>query len=179
MADSKILQPFILSWEGGFANHPKDPGGATMKGITLATFRSVYGSQKTVNDLKNITDEQWHTIFKKYYWDKWKADSILSQSIANILVDFVWASGKYGITKIQTLLGVTADGIVGPKTLTALNSRDPKTLFSQIWQLRKKFIESLKTYPTFGKGWMRRLNSIGYGYLVYNTNPSKTVTFKA
>lgn len=177
MANSNTLVPFIKSWEGGFVNHPQDPGGATMKGVTLATFRSYYGKDKTVQDLKNITDEQWHHIFKKGYWDKWKADEIKSQSIANLVVDWVYNSGKYGITKVQTLLGVTADGIVGPKTLAALNSKDPKTLFNQIWQARKKYYEGLKTFPTFGKGWMRRLNSIGFGYLVLNTNPSKTITF--
>lgn len=177
MADPKILTPFIQSWEGGFSNNPKDPGGATMKGVTLATFRSYYGASKTVNDLKAITDEQWMHIFRKGYWDKWKADQIKSQSIANICVDWVYNSGKSGITKVQTLLGVKADGIVGPKTLEALNAKDPKTLFNQIWDARKKFYESLKTFPTFGKGWMRRLNSIGYGYLVFNTNPSKTTTF--
>lgn len=177
MADSKILVPFIQSWEGGFANHPQDPGGATMKGVTLATFRQVFGASKTVNDLKNITDEQWHTIYKKFYWDRWKADQIVSQSIANILTDWVWASGSHGITKVQELLGVKVDGIVGEKTLAALNSKDPHSFFSRIFARRKQFIESLKTYPTFGKGWMRRLNSIGYGYLVLNTNPSKTITF--
>lgn len=177
MADSNILQPFILSWEGGFANHPQDPGGATMKGVTLATFRQVYGANKTVNDLKNITDEQWHTIFKKYYWDRWKADQIKSQSIANLLVDFVWASGSHGITKVQELLGVKVDGIVGDKTLSALNSQCPTIIFDKIWKRRQQFIESLKTYPTFGKGWMRRLRSIGFGWLVLNTNPSKTITF--
>lgn len=177
MADSKILVPFIQSWEGGFANHPQDPGGATMKGVTLATFRQVFGADKTVNDLKNITDEQWHTIYKKYYWDRWKADQIRSQSIANLVVDFVWASGKYGITKVQELLGVKVDGIVGPKTLDALNSRDRLVLYNQIFATRKKYIESLKTYPTFGKGWMRRLNSIGFGYLVLNTIPSKVIKF--
>lgn len=177
MADSKILQPFILSWEGGFANHPQDPGGATMKGVTLQTFKGIFGASKTVEDLKRITDEQWHTIFKKYYWDRWKADQIYSQSIANLVVDWVWASGSHGITKVQELLGVKVDGIVGPKTLDALNSKDRLVLFDRIWKRREQFIMSLKTYPTFGKGWMRRLRSIGFGYLVLNTNPSKIINF--
>lgn len=175
MADSKILQPFILSWEGGFANHPQDPGGATMKGVTLATFRQVFGAYKSVDDLKRITDEQWHTIYKKYYWDRWQADRIVSQSIANILIDFVWASGSHGITKIQELLGVKVDGIVGPKTLDTLNSRDRLILFNQIWKRREQFIKSLKTYPTFGKGWMNRLNGIQFGRLI--CNGGKVLTF--
>ena len=59
MANHKILAPFILSHEGGFSNNPKDPGGATMRGVTLATSRSVYGSKKTVADLKRITSAEW------------------------------------------------------------------------------------------------------------------------
>lgn len=175
MADSKILQPFILSWEGGFANHPQDPGGATMKGVTLATFRQVFGANKTVSDLKNITDEQWHIIFRQYYWDRWKADQIYSQSIANLLVDWVWASGSHGITKVQELLGVKVDGVVGEKTLNALNSKDRLVLFDKIWKRREQFIKSLKTYPTFGRGWMNRLNGIQFGKLV--CNGGKIITF--
>lgn len=174
MADPNILIPFIKSWEGGFANHPKDPGGATMKGITLATFRSVYGSARTVQDLKNMTDEQWHHIFKTLYWDRWKADNIKSQSLANLLVDWVWASGAHGITKVQQLLGVVSDGIVGPKTLTALNSKDSHTFFETVFNRRKRFIESCNGFATFGKGWLNRLNCIGYGWLQNNGSKYKT-----
>ena len=68
MANSKILEPFILKWEGGFVNDKDDLGGATNMGVTLATYRSVFGSKKTVNDLKRMTRAQWGIIFKKFYW---------------------------------------------------------------------------------------------------------------
>ena len=168
MADSKILAPFILSWEGGFANHPKDPGGATMRGIILSTFRRVFGSDKTVADLKAMTDEQWHTVYKKYFWDRWRANEILSQSVANLLVDWVWASGAHGVTKVQQLLGVKADGVVGPVTLSALNGREPEELFRRIHARRRRFIETCRNFDVFGRGWLRRLNAIGYGSLLYN-----------
>lgn len=178
MADPKILKPFLLSWEGGFVNHPKDPGGATNKGVTLATFRSYYGKDKTINDLKNITDEQWLHIFKKGYWDKWKADEIKSQSIANLVVDWVYNSGKYGITKVQSLLGVTADGIVGPKTLAALNAQDPQTFFKKLHSAREIFYRGLSNFKTFGTGWLRRNNSIGFGWLKLNDKAGTKITFK-
>lgn len=147
-----------------------------MKGVTLATFRSYYGASKTVNDLKNITDEQWMHIFRKGYWDKWKADEIRSQSIANLCVDWVYNSGKHGITKVQALLGVTVDGIVGPKTLAALNAQDPQTFFKKLHTAREAFYRSLSNFKTFGTGWLRRNNGIGFGYLVYNNG--KKVYFK-
>ena len=89
MAKAEILQRHILDWEGNFVNDPADAGGATNKGITLATYRSVYGRNRTVADLKKMTDYEWLLIFKKYYWDKWQADQIKDQSIANLLVGWV------------------------------------------------------------------------------------------
>ena len=86
MAKAELLKPFILRWEGGFVDDPLDRGGATNKGITIGTFRNFYGKDATVEQLKNITDEQWLHIFKSGYWDKWKADDIENQSIANIVV---------------------------------------------------------------------------------------------
>lgn len=168
MAESSILVPFIKSWEGGYVNHPSDPGGHTNKGVTLDTFRHFLGKERTVADLKAMTDEQWLYIFRKGYWDRWQADKIRSQSIANLLVDFVWASGMHGITKVQQLLGVKADGIVGPKTLEALNALPSDVAFQRIWNRRKQFIEGLKNYNVFGAGWMNRLNSIKHCYLICN-----------
>ena len=129
MANAKLLQPFILRWEGGFVNDPLDRGGATNKGITIGTFRQFYGKDATVEQLKNITDEQWLHIFKSGYWNPWKADEIVNQSIANIVVDWAWASGPgTSIKQVQGVLEVAADGIVGPKTLRRLDSsKDGKT----------------------------------------------------
>ena len=131
MADAQKLVPFILSWEGGYVNDPDDVGGATNKGITIATWR-LHGCDNDgdgdidADDLRIITNEQWMEIFKCQYWDRWKADEIENQSIANIVVDWVWASGVHGIKQVQKILGVEVDGIVGRKTLAALNSR-PQT----------------------------------------------------
>lgn len=168
MNDFDKLKQFILSWEGGYVNHPKDPGGPTNKGITIATFRAAFGQGKTIQDLKNMTNDQWSYIFRKYFWDRWRADSIKDSNLKYLLVDWVWASGKYGITKVQQYLETNPDGIVGNKTLSALNAIPPKTAFQDIWKIRESFIKSLKTYSTFGNGWMRRLNSIQYGKLITN-----------
>ena len=166
MADKNKLIPIIKRWEGGFCNHPKDKGGATNKGVTLATYRMVYGKNKTVDDLKNMSDKEWDYIFTKLYWNKWKADEIKNQSIANILVDWVWMSGLGTIKKIQSLFGLTADGIVGNKTISYINSHDQEEVFNKIWNRRKSFYESLvKNNPSqkvFLKGWMNRLNTFKF-----------------
>ena len=166
MADYTKLIPIIKKWEGGYSDNPNDRGGATNSGVTLAVYQSVYGKSKTKNDLKKMTNEQWNYIFTKLYWNKWKADEIKNQSIANILVDWVWMSGLGTIKKIQSLFGLTADGIVGNKTLSYINSNNQEEIFKKIWNRRKIFYESLvKNNPSqkvFLKGWMNRLNTFKF-----------------
>ncbi len=171
MARCETLKPFILSWEGGFANVPGDRGGATNKGVTIATFRSVFGNDRTVEDLRRMTDEQWMLIFRRYFWNKWKADEIECQAIANLLVDWTWTSGKYGIRIPQSVLGVAIDGMVGPKTIAAINSHpDKRQLFNRLWTARKEYFERIGkgTQAKFLKGWLNRNNGIGWDRLVCN-----------
>lgn len=186
MADIKILSPFILSFEGGFVNHPNDNGHETNKGVTIATWKK-QGYDKDgdgdidVDDLKLISDDDAvNVILRPHYWNRWKADQIKSQSLANILVDWVWGSGVSGIKIPQQLLGVTADGIVGPKTLAALNAQKPEAFFNLIKNRREQFFNTIvKNNPSqkvFLKGWLRRLNSINFGYL--RDNRGKIIRFK-
>lgn len=174
MADVNKLAHWILKWEGGFVNDPDDSGGATNKGVTIKTWKQV-GYDKDgdgdidVKDLKLLTvNDVIKVVLKPHYWDRWKADEIVSQSVANICVDWVWASGKPGITRVQKLLGVKQDGVVGPKTLAALNSRSPLQLFGAIKQERIKFIDEIciknPKNLKFKKGWLNRLNDLKYEY---------------
>lgn len=166
MAKTELLVAFINKWEGGFSDHPADRGGATNRGVTLATFRQFYGAGCTVDDLRMMTEEQWLHIFKTGYWNRWQADRIVSQSLANILVDWVWASGGHGITRPQKILGVEPDGIVGEKTLTALNNQRPEPLFQQIKAARIAFVESIvrnnPSQKVFLKGWKNRIYDLKY-----------------
>lgn len=189
MANVDSLLPYILKFEGGFVNDPADAGGATNKGVTIATWRQV-GYDKDgdgdidVADLKMLTNaDVRNRVLKPAFWDRWKADRIKSQGVANILVDWVWGSGKHGIVIPQRLLGVTPDGIVGEKTLAAVNAADPRQLFDAIFEARKKFLHDITaqsvakyerkigrkateaelkkhTNKRFIKGWLRRLEAI-------------------
>lgn len=189
MANIDSLLPYILKFEGGFVNDPADAGGATNKGVTIATWRQV-GYDKDgdgdidVADLKLLTDSDVRNrVLKPAFWDRWKADRIKSQGVANILVDWVWGSGKHGIVIPQRLLGVVPDGIVGEKTLAAVNAANPRQLFDAIFEARKKFLHDITnqsiakyerkigrkateaelkkhTNKRFIKGWLNRLEAI-------------------
>lgn len=171
MADYKKLIPHILKWEGGWANDPDDKGGPTMKGITLNTYK-VYCRQKgkpipTQATLKKISQEEWEDVFKTLFWDKWKADQIKSQSIANLVVDWMWGSGQWGIKYPQSVLEVAVDGIVGLKTLSTINNYpDQRALFDKLWARRKAHFEGIAkanvSQKKFLKGWLNRLNDLKF-----------------
>ena len=85
--------------------------------------------------------------------------------------DWVWTSGTYGIKLPQKVLGVKIDGLVGPKTIAAINGySDQQELFVKLWKERKDFFERIGTgtQKKFLKGWLNRLNGIGYDKLVCN-----------
>jgi len=195
-ADVKNLAPIVVKWEAGYVNDPIDKGGATNMGITLGTWKHL-GYDKNgdgkidKNDIKLLTEKDFEIVLKKY-WDKWKADEIINQSIANILVDWYWGSGKWGIVIPQRdILGFTgadADGIVGNKTLNKLNEMikgDAKGTFDKIFKAREKFLRgivssSVKQYEKeigrvstplerkkftqerFINGWLNRLNDFKF-----------------
>jgi lysozyme family protein len=167
MADSSKLIPFILKWEGGFVNRKTDKGKATNKGITIATFRQYYGQDATIEQLKNITDEQWKYIFNKGFWYPFKGDYIKNQNVANACVDWAWNSGtKTVIKQVQKILGTAQDGIVGNITLAAINNANPQELFEQIKEARLRFVRNIAandpTQAEYLNGWINRINALKY-----------------
>jgi len=174
MASIDILLPFIFSWEGGYSNNKYDSGKQTCKGVTIGTFtkwrKHIHkGSTATIENLKAITDEEVRDICKWWYWDKCRADEIVDQSVANMIVDWNWMSGVWAIKHTQRILGVDDDGIIGPITLNAINSYfDAETLFNLVWNERKAYygrvVKSSPYKEGFYRGWIRRLNAMGYGW---------------
>lgn len=187
MAQIDILAPFILSFEGGYVNHPNDKGGPTNKGVTLETWKK-YG--RDINgdgvidekDLKLITEEDATRIMKRNYWDKIRADEIESQSIANLLVDWVWGSGTgQSIPIVQQMVGATADGVIGPQTIAAINAQDPKEFFEKLHARRhvyfNRIVDSHPEQESFIKGWRRRLDSIQFEELTCNDKKHTVIRF--
>lgn len=171
MAKADLLFPKIKKWEGGFSNHSCDKGGGTNMGITLKTWRSM-GYDKDddgdidLADLLLITEDDVFNLFKSHYWDKCKADLIMSQAVADMLVDWFWNSGSIAIKKIQRLVGVKDDGIIGPITLLAINSLRSDLLVYNLKNSRLDFVFNIcerdPSQKVFINGWVDRINDVFY-----------------
>lgn len=165
MASFLLYAPVLSRWEGGFVNDPADPGGATNRGVTLATFRRFYGADRTVDDLKRMTERQWRRIMRTY-WDTVQGDRIESQSIAEIFADWHINAGVNAIKRVQRMFGIKADGIVGNVTLSYLNSPNAEAVFNDIRDERASYyLDIVKKNPSqqvFLKGWLRRTNSFQF-----------------
>ena len=152
----------ILHHEGGYVNHPKDPGGETNKGVTKRVYENWCIEQdlfqKNMKDLK-ISDVA--PIYKQNYWDRCKCDS-LPDGVDLCVFDFgVNAGTGRGARFLQKCVGAVADGAIGPNTLRQVDEwvamRGEEDLIVEYSERRRNYYKRLKTFSTFGKGWLRRV----------------------
>jgi lysozyme family protein len=158
----------VLAHEGGYVDHPDDPGGATHFGVTLATLQAWRGRAVTKADVRALTKAEAGEIYKARYWDACRCDE-LPGPVAFIVFD---AAVNHGVSRavriLQEALGVVADGRIGPETLRAAASADTPALVQEIAARRMVLYGSLSHFRTFGLGWSRRL----MGTLVGATLPT-------
>jgi len=152
----------ILKHEGGWSDHPSDPGGATMKGVTLETYSRHIGRQASKDELRNIPYEHLRDIYKNKFWNLCKCDD-LPLGLDLCVFDMAVNSGPSRAAKmLQSVVGTTPDGAIGPKTIEAVlskaNTNSVAFLIEQFQKARQHYLESLPTFPTFGKGWTRRVS---------------------
>lgn len=165
----------VLTHEGGYADHPSDPGGATMKGVTLATYRR-YRPGATKAQLRAITNAELQRIYRDGYWDAVRGDDLPS-GLDLALFDFAVNSGpgRAAIT-LQTILGVAADGKIGPLTLAAAAKHPAASLVNELCSHRLAFLERLSTFAVFGKGWVSRVAAVRAEALAMAKSPSARPT---
>ena len=173
MANFEPYFPSIIKSEGAeYTNDPVDTAGATKFGIIIADLKEYHIDKNkdgayTAEDVKALTIEDAKLIYKKMYWDYFKADSIKNQSLAEYIVDGAINQGRGTIAKyVQEIIGVTADGLVGNKTLEAINAYDSKDLFNKLKAKREdkyhRIVANNPSQKRFIKGWINRLNCIEY-----------------
>jgi lysozyme family protein len=150
----------VFAHEGGFVNHPSDPGGATNYGITIGTLSDFRGSKQTVSQVRNLTKAEAREIYRRNYWSKVRGDN-LPAGIDLVAMDGGVNSGmRRGAQWLQRALGTTADGNVGPMTINAALVADHAAVIVKACAIRMGFLRGLRTFSTFGKGWSRRVASV-------------------
>ena len=146
----------LLKHEGGFVNHPDDPGGITNLGVTKKVYDEWIGRESTEQEMRDLTPDDVGPIYKKNYWNRVKGDSLYS-GLDWACFDWAVNSGSGRPAKaVQRAVGATQDGAIGPATLALVMEKDPKFIIEYVYDVRQGFYESLDTFKTFGRGWTRR-----------------------
>jgi lysozyme family protein len=150
----------MLKSEGGFVNHPSDPGGMTNLGVTKATWENWVGRESDEAEMRGLTPEKVEPLYKKKYFDAVRGDE-LPVGLDYLMFDFaVNAGAGRAIKTLQTAVGVTPDGGFGPMTMAAVQTVDPVELIERFSQAKEDFYRSLTTFATFGKGWLNRVADV-------------------
>ena len=150
----------MLKSEGGFVNHPSDPGGMTNLGVTKATWENWVGRESDEAEMRGLTPEKVEPLYKKKYFDAVRGDE-LPMGLDYLMFDFaVNAGAGRAIKTLQTAVGVTPDGGFGPMTMAAVQAVDPNELIERFSQAKEDFYRSLTTFATFGKGWLNRVADV-------------------
>jgi len=152
----------LLHHEGGFVNHPSDPGGMTNLGVTARVWEEWVGHPVNEKQMRNLTPELVAPLYKRKYWDACRADELIS-GLDYCVFDVAVNSGVGRAVKfLQTCVGVTADGGFGPVTMAAVKKAEENgaSLIEEYCDARLQFLKSLKTWPIFGRGWERRVSEV-------------------
>lgn len=152
----------VLVHEGGYSNHPSDPGGPTMKGVIKRVYDDYRRSRgESVRDVRQITEAELQEIYRRRYWDLIQGDK-LPAGLDYVVFDGAVNSGPAQATKwLQRALGIPADGVLGPSTLAAIaRAEDHDAIVAGLQARRLAMLKALKTWPVFGKGWGRRVEEV-------------------
>lgn len=150
----------VLKDEGGYTNEATDPGGPTNFGITILDYRHYVKADASAQDVKNMKLEEAKAIYKSKYWDAQRC-SDLPSGVDYAVFDYGINSGIGRSQKVlQQLVGVPVDGVIGPQTIAAVSKQDPIKLINAICDERLKFLKGLSIWPTYGKGWSRRVAGV-------------------
>jgi lysozyme family protein len=150
----------VLHHEGGFVNHPADPGGMTNLGVTKKVWEEWVGHEVDEKTMRGLTPEIVGPMYKAKYWDKVKGDDLPS-GVDYAVFDAAVNSGPGRAAKwLQGCVGVEQDGGIGPKTLAAVSAMNPAELVEDYAKRRLSFLMDLPHWDTFGKGWGRRVAAV-------------------
>lgn len=146
----------LLKHEGGFVNHPSDPGGMTNLGVTQKTYNDFHGIRLDEQGMRQLTKADVEPIYKKNYWLRCHCHELPS-GVDWAVFDWAVNSGTGRAAKaLQKAVGAVEDGSIGPQTLEAVKGVEAVNIINRMAIYREEFYRSLSTFDTFGKGWLRR-----------------------
>jgi lysozyme family protein len=150
----------LIKHEGGYVNHKDDPGGATNLGITQAVWEDWIDRAVSEENMKALTPAKVAPLYKELYWDRIKADKLPS-GVDYCVFDAAVNSGVSRAAKwLQTTVGAVADGMIGEQTLKQVLLTNPQMIIDKYSAIRLEFLKGRSTWPTFGKGWERRVEEV-------------------
>lgn len=156
---AESIRRLLLS-EGGYVNHPSDPGGPTNFGITLGDYRRYVKADANADDVRAMKVEEAKAIYRAKYWNVMCGDD-LPAGVDYCVFDYAVNSGTGRAPKVlQRVLGIRVTGRMDEATLAAARERDARTLIQAICDERVRFLQSLKTWAVFGKGWSKRVAEV-------------------
>lgn len=154
----------VLRHEGGYVNHPSDPGGRTNRGVTQRTWEQWTGKKASEAEMRALTVDQVRPLYRKNYWDEVRGDD-LPPALALCVFDFAVNAGPSRAARfLQRMVGASIDGKIGPATIAAVagytGAHGVAKAVRGYQDARREYYRSLPTFPTFGKGWLRRVDEV-------------------
>jgi len=150
----------VLRLEGGYADDPRDPGGPTRFGVTRAVLSEALGRPASAGDVAALTPAEAAEIYRGRYWSP-VGGAALPEGLDLVAFDTAVNMGPGTAARVlQTALGVTADGVVGPLTLAEAASRPATDTIQAMSDLRRRRYRALAGFPAFGQGWLSRTDAV-------------------
>jgi len=154
----------VLSHEGGYVDHPKDPGGATNLGVTKKVYEDFVGRDVSKEEMKTLTVEDVKELYRTNYWNLVRGND-LPVGVDYAVFDYaVNSGGGRAARHLQEVVETTVDGGIGPMTIAAVDAfveeHGALELVDRLLTKRMNFLKSLSHFETFGKGWTRRVNQV-------------------
>jgi lysozyme family protein len=155
-SDFKECLELLLKSEGGWVNHPSDPGGETNLGVTKRVWEEYVGHP--VESLKKLTKDDVAPLYELKYWRPCYCEALPRGLDFVVFSMGVNAGPGRSIKLLQQSIGCVPDGVIGPTTRGLISSSNGANLIAKFSEARREYYKSLKTFPVFGKGWLARVD---------------------
>ena len=146
----------VLKHEGGFVDHPKDPGGMTNLGVTKKVWEEWKGHPVTEKEMRELTPAIVAPMYEMRYWRTSYCEKLPRGLDLLVFSMAVNAGAGRSVKLLQDSIGLMADGIIGPRTMARINETNVETLIDKFSEIRTDYYKGLKLFPVFGKGWLNR-----------------------